>query len=180
VKSSRQEIDALKQIKEKNAQRMEHQQSGTDKELQSKMKQIVGTDEKYSPYADRFLWKSAREMALYFMVFVWSGFTVKYFLDHVLAPETSEIGNKDFDKKMRFDVNSIGEGIYKNHNQIDAEFAQLKTLTPSMIKSKHFFTRNKSFFVQIEPDEEYLTTDESRKWASAMHPHYYWLRKAVR
>ena len=61
----------------------------------------------------------------------------------------------------------------------------IKSLQPSQI-NKNTFAKNKSFFLQIVPDRQFLIklgVPEDRILSEEemlMHPHYYWLKKVVR
>ena len=122
--------------------------------MAKKIKTVAGTEQKYSPYADRQLWASAREIAIYFLIFGSSGFMVKYFLDQHIAPGASEVGDKNFKKRLRFDKVTVGEGVYKNESQISDELAELKRLQPNaQLASKKFFKRGQCYFIQVIPDE---------------------------
>lgn len=76
---------------------------------------------------------------------------------------------------MTISKNYVGEGVYKNEAEIQEEFSKLKTLSPEMLKSSLLFQKDKTFFLQVYPDRKLVPNH-----SDDMHPHYYWLMKAVR
>lgn len=50
-----------------------------------------------------------------------------------------------------------------------------------MIANPSFFTKGKCFFLQVQPDESFLMRIQDEvESVKEMHPHYYWVNKAVR
>lgn len=75
----------------------------------------------------------------------------------------------------------ISEGVYKNQDEIQSEFEKLKEVKPDKLSNAAFFTKGKCFFLQVEPDKSFLTRIQDEvESVTEMHPHYYWVNKAVR
>ena len=78
------------------------------------MKSTMGSQDQYSAFQDKRLWKVAKEMSLYAFVIVLSGFTTKKAVDYFVSPGASEISQQSFQKKMTIGKEYKGEGIYKS------------------------------------------------------------------
>lgn len=112
------------------------------------------------------------------MVFLLSGYSTKMLMDYFISPDASKLQtDKQFLKKMKTGMKIVGEGIYKNEEQIQSELHNLQEITSDHLKSQALFPKGKSFFVQIVPDEQEYPDAERR---DEMHPHYYWLKKTLR
>ena len=84
---------------------------------------------------------------------------------------------------MKLDKNYVGGGAYKSPLEIDEEYNNLKALMPDQIKNPQLFPKDKNFFIQIVPDEEFSKANAPEGPAhppAEMHPHYYWIKKVVR
>lgn len=78
---------------------------------------------------------------------------------------------------MEVGKNFVNEGIYKSRDEITEEYQKLKPLTPTMVSNPRFFHKDKTFFLQIEPDT--TTFQELKNEKIEMHPHYYWIKKTM-
>ena len=101
---------------------------------------------------------------------------VRSIIDHFIDPNASKVADKNFQKSMSVGKNFVSEGIYKNVDEIQSEYNSLRALTPDMLKNPGFFPKGKTFFLQIKPDTQ---TFPELKGDQNMHPHYYWLKKAM-
>ena len=110
------------------------------------------------------------------VVFIASGFAVRGAIDYFIDPDASKVADKNFKKNMDLGKKIVSEGIYKNKDEISDEFNNLRVLTPKMLSNPSFFPKNKSFFIQIVPDTQHYA---ELKADNEMHPHYYWLKKAI-
>lgn len=112
---------------------------------------------------------------MYFMIVVSTGYAAKYLIDNIIYPDASQIADSNFQKKLTISKNYVGEGVYKNEAEIQDEFSKLKTLSPELLTSSLLFQKDKTFFLQVAPDRKLVPNHFDE-----MHPHYYWLKKAVR
>jgi len=53
---------------------------------------------------------------------------------------------------MEVGKNFVNEGIYKSREEISEEYQKLKPLSPVMVSNPRFFHKEKTFFLQIQPD----------------------------
>ena len=116
-------------------------------ELNEKMKATMGSQENYTPYQDKRLWSVGKDLMLYGMVIVISGFATKKAVEYFVSPGASEISQQNFQKKMMMGKEVRGEGIYKSQHEISSEFNSLKHLTPKQLANPAFFSKDKTFFL---------------------------------
>lgn len=69
----------------------------SNQDMKEKIKSVQGTEQGYSAFSDKYLWSSAREIAIYMLIFVGSGYVVKNLLDSYIAPDASQISDKSFE-----------------------------------------------------------------------------------
>ena len=78
-------------------------------------------------------------MLMYGIVLIASGYTTKRLVDYFVDPNASDISKQNFEKKMTVSSNIVGGGIYKNEEEINDEFSNLKEILPKHLKNPAFF-----------------------------------------
>lgn len=83
---------------------------------------------------------------------------------------------------MRLGATYVSEGVYKDIEEISNEYLNLKEVTPNMMSHPSFFHKTKTFFLQVEPDVDFIKEHFNPDFElnQEMHPHYYWIQKAAR